>query len=91
MNFSGKEVTQIFNPRPGQESNWGRQGWEAEILTTAPTPPLLNMEHHVTHKTFKSTALQPGYYAHAVYVVLQAGDLPGVLVRGAELSDQNVE
>ena len=45
----------------------------------------------ITYKTFQSAALQPGYYAHAVYVVLQAGDLLGVLVRGAELSDQNVE
>ena len=37
--LAGKKVTQIFNPRPGRESNWGPQDWEAEILTTAPTPP----------------------------------------------------
>ena len=42
MNFSGKEGHQIFNPRPGRESNRGPQDWEAEILTTAPTPPLVN-------------------------------------------------
>ena len=38
--LAGKKVTQIFNPRPGRESNRGPQDWEAEILTTAPTPPL---------------------------------------------------
>ena len=38
--LAGKKVTQIFNPRPGRESNWGPQDWEAEILTTAPAPPL---------------------------------------------------
>ena len=44
--LAGKKVTQIFNPRPGQESNWGPQDWEAEIFTTAPTPPLLyNIQH----------------------------------------------
>ena len=36
--LAGKKVTQIFNPRPGWESNWGPQDWEAEILTPAPTP-----------------------------------------------------
>ena len=36
--LAGKKVTQIFNPRPGRESNRGPQDWEAEILTTAPTP-----------------------------------------------------
>ena len=40
--LAGKKVTQIFNPPPGRESNRGPQDWEAEILTTAPTPPLLN-------------------------------------------------
>ena len=35
-----KKVTQIFNPRPGRESNRGPQDWEAETLTTSPTPPL---------------------------------------------------
>ena len=39
--LAGKKVTQIFNPRPGRESNRGPQDWEAEILTTATTPPLL--------------------------------------------------
>ena len=39
----GKKVTQIFNPRPGRESNWGPQDWEAEILTTAPTPSLATL------------------------------------------------
>ena len=38
--LAGKKVTQIFNPRPGRESNREPQDWEAEILTTAPTPPL---------------------------------------------------
>ena len=38
--LAGKKVTQIFNPPPGRESNRGPQDWEAEILTTAPTPPL---------------------------------------------------
>ena len=38
--LAGKKVTQIFNPRPGRESNRGPQDWEAEILTPAPTPPL---------------------------------------------------
>ena len=40
MNFSGKEGHPNIQPRPGWESNWGPQDWEAEILTTAPTPPL---------------------------------------------------
>ena len=30
--LGGKKVTQIFNPRPGRESNRGPQDWEAEIL-----------------------------------------------------------
>ena len=39
---AGKKVTQIFNPRPGRGLNRGPQAdWEAEILTTAPTPPLI--------------------------------------------------
>ena len=38
--LAGKKVAQIFNPRPGRESNRGPQDWEAEILNTAPTPPL---------------------------------------------------
>ena len=38
--LAGKKVTQIFNPQPGQELNWEPQDWEAEILTTAPTPAL---------------------------------------------------
>ena len=29
--LAGKEVTQIFNPRPGRGSNRGPQDWEAEI------------------------------------------------------------
>ena len=29
----------MFNPRPGREQNRRPQDWEAEILTTAPTPP----------------------------------------------------
>ena len=36
--LAGKKVTQMFNPRPGQESNRGPQDWKTEILTTAPTP-----------------------------------------------------
>ena len=39
--IAGNKVTQIFNLRPGRRSNWGPQDWEAEIFTTAPTPPLL--------------------------------------------------
>ena len=42
--LAGKKVTQIFNPRPGRESNRGPQDWEAEILTTAPTPPLYSSQ-----------------------------------------------
>ena len=42
LTLAGKKVTQIFNPRPGQELNRGPQDWEAEILTTAPTTPLIN-------------------------------------------------
>ena len=30
----------MFNPRPGRGSNRRPQDWEAEIFTTAPTPPL---------------------------------------------------
>ena len=37
--LAGKKVIQIFNPRPGRESNWGPQDWEAEILITVTTPP----------------------------------------------------
>ena len=37
--LAGKKVTQIFNPRPSRESNWGPQDCEADILATAPTPP----------------------------------------------------
>ena len=46
--LAGKKVTQIFNPRPGRESNRGPQDWEAEILTTAPTPPLCFLDWLLT-------------------------------------------
>ena len=51
--LAGKKVTQIFNPRPGRESNRGPQDWEAEILTTAPTPPL------ISRNNFKKTLRTP--------------------------------
>ena len=38
--LAGKEVTQIFDPRPGRGWNQGPQDWEAEIFSSAPTPLL---------------------------------------------------
>ena len=38
--FTGKKVTQIFNPRRGQGLNLGPLGWKAEILYHCATPPL---------------------------------------------------
>ena len=39
VKFSGKEGhPKHSNPRPGRELNCGPQDWEAEILSTAPTP-----------------------------------------------------
>ena len=47
--LAGKKVTQIFNPRPGWESNWVPQDWEAEILTNVPTPQVnCNFLHGIT-------------------------------------------
>ena len=72
--LAGKKVTQIFNPRPGRESNLGPQDWEAEILTTAPTPPLYkggNMWHQIIYfKTpcgFKGSILPEVIYWETLY------------------------
>ena len=40
LTLAAKKVPQIFNPRPGWGLNRGPQDLEAEIFTTAPTPPL---------------------------------------------------
>ena len=40
--LAGKEVSQIFDPRPGRGSNLGPQDWEAQIFATAPTPLLIS-------------------------------------------------
>ena len=55
--LAGKKVTQIFNPRPGRESNREPQDWEAEILTTAPTPPFINAEVALIRKLQPHIAL----------------------------------
>ena len=55
--LAGKKVTQIFNPRQGRESNWGPKDWEAEILTTAPTP-LLSVSWNCFNQTIAGLQIQ---------------------------------